>query len=158
MIDMEKNNFIMKPIGIVKSKYREPSELHFACKEGKLTETISEILLKDEFAEGLHRIDEFSHLWIIYLLDKAARTEMKTYPGPSSIKDLPKAGIFATRSQYRPNKIALRLVRFIKKTGNIITVGGLDAINGSKVIDIKPYISHFDLPENFIEPKWCKWK
>jgi len=154
---MEEGKFLMKPIGTVKSEYKKPSDLHFACEKGKRAESISEIILKDEFAEGLFRTDEFSHLWIIYFLDRAERTEIKTHPGPSSMKNLPKAGIFATRSQYRPNKIALRLVRFIKKTKNVITVGGLDAINKSKVIDIKPYVSHFDLPENFTEPEWYKW-
>ena len=154
---MKDEKFLMKPIGIVKSKYKEPSELHFACRKGKKSETVSDIILKDEFLEGLKKIGEFSHLWIIYLLDEAERTEMKTHPGPSSMNNLPEAGIFATRSQYRPNKIALRLVNLIKVNGNSITVKGLDAIDGSKVIDIKPYVSHFDFPEKFTEPKWYKW-
>ncbi len=157
MITMEENNLLMKSIGIVKSKYIRPSDLHFACEKGKHAETISDIIINDEFVEGLDKINEFSHLWILYILDKADRVEIKTHPGPASMKDLPKAGIFATRSQYRPNNIALRLVRLVKRDNNILTVNGLDAINGSKILDIKPYVSHFDLPEKFNEPEWYKW-
>jgi tRNA-Thr(GGU) m(6)t(6)A37 methyltransferase TsaA len=96
-------------------------------------------------------------LWVIYQLHEANRVELKTYPGPLSVKSLSKVGVFASRSQYRPNNIALRLAKIIEVRKNTIKVSGLDAIDGSPIMDIKPYISHFDRPEKFKEADWYKW-
>ena len=148
----------MMPIGTVCSGFKHPSELRFACRDGKNTKSISTIILNKELVDGLYRIEGFSHLWIMFVLHKADKIELKTYPGPKDLKGLPKAGVFATRSQYRPNHIALRLVKLLKVENNLITVNGLDAIDGSSVIDIKPFIPHFDLPEDIKEPDWYKWK
>jgi len=151
-------NITLEPIGVVESEFKKPKDLHFACRDGKHAQTISRIIINDEFSSAISGIDEFSHLWILFILDKADRIELTTYPGPADVKGLPKKGVFATRSQYRPNHIALRLVEFVKLEGNVLTVKGLDAIYGSKVIDIKPFVSHFDLPGNFREPEWYKWE
>ena len=112
-----KENFLF--IGTVKSEFENPSDLHFACEKGKNTKTVSKIIINSGFTKGLERIEEFSHLWVLYHLDRASGVEIVTHPGPAFMKNLPKAGIFATRSQYRPSKIALRLVKFIKRLENI---------------------------------------
>ena len=152
------NEFTVKPIGIVRSEYKKPSDLHFACREGRNARTVSDIVINDEFSCGLEGLSEFSHIWVMFLLHEAKRIEMKTYPGPKSISGLELKGIFATRSQYRPNHIALRLVKLTGINGNVVTVESLDAIDGSRVIDIKPFITHFDLPEKICEPDWCRWQ
>ncbi|MCX8179732.1 MAG: SAM-dependent methyltransferase [Candidatus Aenigmarchaeota archaeon] len=82
---------------------------------------------------------------------------METYPAPMTIKNLPKVGVFASRSQYRPNKIALRLVKLEKIEKNVLYVKGLDAINKTPVIDIKPYIKEFDRPLKFKQAPWYCW-
>lgn len=82
---------------------------------------------------------------------------MLTHPGPPGVKDIPKVGVFASRSQYRPNPIALRLVKLIRIQENILHVEGLDAINESVVLDIKPYIDGFDRPGEFKVADWYSW-
>lgn len=147
-----------EPIGYVSSRFRKPGDLVFACEKGLVASTESQINVMEKFLAGLDGLRNFSHLWVIYWLHRAERTELRTHPGPPSIKGLPKAGVFATRSQYRPNKIALRLARIVEVRKNTITVSGLDAIDGSLVLDVKPYVSHFDRPERFKEAEWYRWK
>jgi len=153
---MKKTELKLRPIGYVSSKFQNPKNLEFACEKGLSAKTTSKLIIRDEFLTGLDGLKKFSHLWIIYYLHKANRIESKTYPGPSSVKNLPKTGIFATRSQYRPNHIALRLTK-IKKIGeNTIEVIGLDAVDGSPILDIKPYVSYFDRPKNFKTASWYR--
>ena len=150
-------NVVFKPIGFVKSKFENPSDITFACEKGLKTELMSKIIIDDEFSKGLKDLDRLSHIFVIYHLNKVEKNELLTYPGPPSIKNLPKVGVFASRSQYRPNPIALRLVKLIKVEGNEVYVQGLDAINKSPVLDIKPYVGGFDRPEKFKEAEWYEW-
>jgi len=144
-------------IGKVSSQFKSPKELHFACERGRLAETESEIVLDERLSKGLAGIEDFSHIWVIYFLHDANRIEMKTHPGPPEIEGLPKVGVFASRSQYRPNHIALRLVELSKVESNKLHIKGLDAIDGTPVLDIKPFIPHFDKPENERIANWYKW-
>ncbi len=146
-----------EPIGIIQSEFKNPEELIFACEKGLDTDTESEIIIDEHFEEGLKGLKEFSHIFVIYYLDQANKIELSTHPGPPSETSLPKVGVFASRSQYRPNHIALRLVQLLKIDANRIHVKGLDAVNGSKVLDIKPYIKGFDRPEQFKTASWYDW-
>lgn len=143
----------MQEIGHVNSGFKEPEELKVACREGRLFSAESEIVLTCGHPEMLKGLEHFSHAWILYHLHRAGRVEPVTHPGPAGMK-LPKAGVLASRSQYRPNHIALRLVQIVKVKEGSVKVKGLDAIDGSPVLDIKPYVTHFDLPEN---PKVAEW-
>lgn len=147
----------LSPIGFTSSEFKNPRDLVFACKKGLETKTISKIIINKEFKEGLNGLDNFSHLFIIYLLNKAKKIELKTHPGPPNQKELPRVGVFASRSQYRPNHLALRLVRLIKIIDTTLYVEGLDAINGSKILDIKPYVHGFDRPKEFTTAYWYDW-
>jgi len=153
---MRRTNEI-RPIGRVVSVFKNPEELEFACEEGLHTEMESEIVLRSDLRPALEGLKEFSHIWVIYMLDRARKTEMRTHPGPPKIKDLPKVGVFASRSQYRPNHLALRLVELLEIDGNRLIVRGLDAINNSPVLDIKPYVPYFDLPEKPRVADWYRW-
>ena len=146
----------LTPIGTVTADYHEPKALIFACEQGLKTKTHSTITLNPAYQEGLQGLEAFSHLFVLYHLDKADKIELVTHPGPPSVT-LPRVGVFASRSQYRPNHIALRLVKLLKVAGNTLTVEGLDAINGSKVLDIKPYVKGFDRPEPFTTASWYDW-
>jgi len=150
-------NIQITPIGIVKSKLIKPQDAHFCCEDGLKSKNISEIIINEEFVEGLKGLEEFSHAFVIYHLNKADRIETITQPGPSSIKNLKKVGIFASRSQYRPNHLALRLTKIVKIKNNTISCQGLDAINNSKIYDIKPYISGFDRPDKYSMANWYYW-
>ena len=144
----------LRPIGKVNSDFKKPEDLHFACEQGRFANTHSSIEIQPEFSECLKGIDKFSNLWVLYYLHHADRVENITYPGPKSIKNLEMVGSFASRSQYRPNHIALRLVSLLKLHKNIVMVNGLDAIDGTPVLDIKPYIPYFDYSK---EPKIAQW-
>ena len=144
----------MKPIGRVSSEIRSPGKMVFACERGREADNISRIIVSKKYMDGLAGLEKFSHLWVIYSLHLAKRVEMKTHPGPPSMKNLQRAGIFASRSQYRPNKIALRLAALQKIEGNVLTVRGLDAVDGTPVLDIKPYVPHFDEPESPVVAEW----
>jgi len=151
------NNITFSPIGHAVSEFERPQDFVFACENGLKTENTSVIVIDDKYSEGLNGLEEFSHIFVIYFLDKAEKIELTTHPGPPSVKNLPRVGVFASRSQYRPNPIALRLVRLIKVEENKLYVEGLDAANGSPVLDIKPYVAGFDRPENFKTASWYGW-
>lgn len=149
-------HFEFESIGVVESEYDQPQDLIFACEKGLDTETYSRIVLNERYVSGLRGLEEFSHLFVMFHLDRAAKIEILTHPGPPDIK-LPKVGVFASRSQYRPNHIALRLVKILKVENGVISVKGLDAVNGSKVIDIKPYVPGFDRPQEYKAASWYTW-
>jgi tRNA-Thr(GGU) m(6)t(6)A37 methyltransferase TsaA len=145
----------MQPIGKVFSGFTDPKELREACSKGRHFAAESEIAVdgKEEMLRGL---SGFSHAWVLFHLHKANRVEPVTHPGPPGMKSLPKVGVLASRSQYRPNHIALRLVELISVEGKRVRVRGLDAIDGSPVLDIKPYVQHFDRPDNPKEAEWYR--
>jgi len=94
---------------------------------------------------------------VLYFLNQATKLELLAHPGPPTEINLPKVGVFASRSQYRPNHIALRLVKLVKIENNVLHVEGLDAINSSKVLDVKPYVKGFDRPDKFYTANWYDW-
>ena len=147
----------IEPIGTVSSKFKEPKELVFACEKGLKTKSYSTITIDERYTDGLTGLEEFSHIFVIYHLDKAQHVEIMTHPGLPLDDSLKKVGVFASRSQYRPNHLALRLVRIMKVGTNTIDVLGLDAIDGSQVIDIKPYVKGFDRPEEYKTASWYGW-
>lgn len=148
---------IFKPIGFVKSDFKNPKDTIVCCEKGLKATNISKIEIFGKYIKGLSGIEKFLHIFVLYYFNKIKKSELVTYPGPLSIKNLPQVGIFACRSQYRPNPIALRLVKLIKKQNNELIVKGLDAINNSPVLDIKPYVTGFDRPNKFKEASWYQW-
>jgi tRNA-Thr(GGU) m(6)t(6)A37 methyltransferase TsaA len=147
----------LSPIGMVVSKLNNPKDTAFVCEKGKKAKIISQIIISKQFVKGLKGLAKFSHIWVIYFLDKINTIELITHPGPPSIKNLPKVGVFASRSQYRPNPIALKLVKLIAINKNKLIVQGLDAINSSPVLDIKPYVPGFDKLEETKIGRWYNW-
>lgn len=116
--------------------------------------TISQIIIKEQFAEGLQRIEGFSHLFVLFYLNQIGsqqRQILKVHPRGRT--DLPLMGVFAVRTMFRPNPIGLTLVELVKVEGNVLTVKGLDAFNNSPVLDIKPY-DHWDTAKNVRVPDW----
>ena len=146
-----------EPIGTVMSDFKKPEDLRIACKEGKDFQGVGRIFLNEHLKNGLEGLSEFSHLWIIYYLNLVEKIEMTAHPGPPDIGNLPDVGIFASRSQYRPNHIALRLVKLLDINENVLEVEGLDAVDGSHVLDIKPFVKGFDYPDNPKTAEWYRW-
>ena len=145
-------NMTVKPIGVVRSEVKEKQEPGFDWWKIE-----SEIRVDPKLADGLHSIEEFSHLMIICWMDRAtdpAKMVLKVHP--RGRHDLPPVGVFTSRSPYRPNPLGKTTVKLLEHNGNIIKVKGLDAIDGTPVIDIKPYIPDYDSAPNATAPKWTQ--
>ncbi len=116
----------------------------------------SKIMLNKEYnADSLKGIEDFSHLEILFLFHKVKDEKIERGARhPRNLEHLPETGIFAQRGKNRPNKIGLTTVKLIKVAGTSLYVKGLDAINGTPVIDIKPVMKQF-LPKGEVkQPKW----
>jgi tRNA-Thr(GGU) m(6)t(6)A37 methyltransferase TsaA len=138
------------PIGVVRNDFEEEIPEGYEKQH-------SEIVLGEEFSEALHRIEENSHIVVLFWMDRVEekrRKKMKIHP--KGRKDLPLMGVLATRTPHRPNPIGVRAVKLIGKKKNVLKVEGLDALNGSPVLDIKPYSIKHDLVENAKVPWWAK--
>ena len=147
-----------KPIGRVKCEFKKPKEIEFTCELGLKCSNVSEIILDPKFKTGLEGLHKFSHAFVLFHIHRVTRMELKTYPAPLSIKNLQSVGVFASRSQYRPNPIGLRLVKILRVHKNKIVVQGLDAIDGTPVLDIKPYVPGFDRPAEVNTAIWYHWQ
>jgi tRNA-Thr(GGU) m(6)t(6)A37 methyltransferase TsaA len=126
-----------KPIGIINSPYRIKGD---SPRQGRFSDELSKITVFDEYVEGLHDIEKHEYLFILYWLDRAEDYKLKVVP-PGKTKE---QGLFSTRAPVRPNPVALCLVKLIEIEGNVLTVKWLDALNGSPLIDIKPFLHEID--------------
>ena len=126
----------LAPIGIVRSQYTNTAEIPKGL--GAQHEASGIIEVHPEFEDGLKDIEGFSHLYVIWVFDRAHGSSLTAYP-PSD--DRPH-GVFATRSPERPNPIGLTVVTLIGRDGPNLRVRGIDMLDGTPVIDIKPYLSN----------------
>lgn len=139
-----------KPIGIVKSIIKEQIDQDW----GKVT---SYIVLKEEYAAGLKGLKNFSHIIVIFHMHKARfNPQTDLVRRPQGRKDMPKLGIFTQRAKHRPNPIGVTSVALIGIRKKILKVKGLDAIDGTPVLDIKPYFPQFDHISRPLVPSWVK--
>jgi tRNA (adenine37-N6)-methyltransferase len=116
---------------------------------------VSEIHLKAEFVAGLQGIEQFSHLVILYFMHCADfDPEMDLVRRPRGRADMPMLGIFAQRARHRPAPIGISTVELIAVDSGVLEVRGLDAIDGTPVLDVKPYFPVFDRAENATVPDW----
>ncbi|MBS7643376.1 tRNA (N6-threonylcarbamoyladenosine(37)-N6)-methyltransferase TrmO [Candidatus Bathyarchaeota archaeon] len=117
---------------------------------------VSEIIIEKRLMEALDGIEGFSHIHVLYWADRLPRRKRPLKIHPKHREDMPLLGVFATRSAYRPNPIGLTTVKLLKREGRVLRVKGLDAFDGTPVIDIKPYIIHSDAILNAKNPKWSQ--
>ncbi len=129
--------FDLRPIGVVRSPYRRDGD---APRQGRLSAEVSNIEIFPEYEDGLKGIESFSYLIILYWLDRAKRDKLLARPCHSDEE----RGVFATRSPNRPNPIGLCVVKLLEKKGRFLKVIWLDALDGSPIIDIKPYVPDID--------------
>jgi tRNA-Thr(GGU) m(6)t(6)A37 methyltransferase TsaA len=128
--------FTMQAIGIVSSPFSETSQIPKGCGARHEAEGTLEIL--QEFEQGLTDIEGFSHLYVIWVFDRAAGYELIGTPPTDSRPH----GVFATRSPKRPNPIGLTVVRLLGREGRRLRVAGVDMLDGTPILDIKPYLSN----------------
>lgn len=116
---------------------------------------VSELVLDERYTDALDGIEDYSHLIIIFWLDKAGPIK-SLKDNVQGRKDLPVAGIFARRGPSRPNPVGVSAVALLGREKNVLRVQALDAIDGTPIIDIKPYTPAFDSIKNARIPEWCK--
>lgn len=159
---MPEPTFTMRPIGFARTPFTDTKQISKGIGAKHTREGTLQIL--PEFEEGLLDIEGFSHLFVIWVFDRSTDYELT---GAPPTDDRPH-GVFATRSPRRPNPIALTVVRLIERDGNRLTVRGVDMLDGSPILDIKPYLS--SVPADELRRGWiaeaesrsgrgedCKW-
>ncbi len=101
---------------------------------------IATLEIDKEYTLGLKDLEGFSHIYLIYYFHEAVRTELEVIP----FMDTQERGVFATRSPLRPSHIGLSITKVLSIDDNIVTIKGIDVLDGTPLIDIKPYIPQFD--------------
>ncbi len=140
----------LNAIGIVKNIRKEIEDDHWGG-------IVSVIELSEAFQEdALFQIEEFSHAEIIYYFHLVEENKIETGARhPRNNKDWPKAGIFAQRGKNRPNRLGATIVKVLKREGTQLFVQGLDAIDGTPILDIKPVMKEFLPREEVSQPAWA---
>jgi len=133
-------NVIYHPIGVVHSPYKQPEGTPIQPGASEMRATIE---IFPGYAEGLKDLDGFAHIYVLFHLHLAKCRSLIVTP----FLDSESHGIFATRAPGRPNPIGISVVCLEKITGNILYVRNIDILDGSPVLDIKPYIPQFDVFE-----------
>lgn len=142
----------LKAIGLVRNKVKKAPGRHHDWE--KIT---SEILVDESLTEAMDGLEDFSHIIVLCWMHEASR-QLPCKIHPRRNPKLPLVGFFATRSPSRPNPVGETTVELLQRKGNILKVKGLDAIDGTPVIDIKPYIPGYDSVENARAPEWISKK
>lgn len=127
----------LRPVGVVRSTFKEPSDLPppaFAPPRF-FERSTGEIEIFPEFEPGLEGLEGFSHVIVLFHFHRAGAAKLKVVP-PGESKP---RGVFATRSPHRPNPLGLSVLRLLGRHGRVLRVSGLDLIDGTPVLDIKPY-------------------
>lgn len=130
----------MRPIGVIRSPFREREGM--PIQPTGATGVMGSVELHPDYAEGLADLDGFSHVVLIYVFDKSVGFDLKVVP---FMDDTPR-GLFATRAPRRPNPIGLSVVRLESIEGTTLEVEGLDVLDETPLLDIKPYVPAFDAP------------
>lgn len=139
------------PLGIIHTPFKTVENIPIQPAVRKDIEGRIEVF--NEYKEGLSDLDGFSHIYIIFYLHKSRSYKLKVVP----FLDTVERGIFSTRSPSRPNPIGLSVVEIVSVKDNIINIKGIDMLDGTPLIDIKPYVPEFESAEN-IRKGWLEGK
>jgi tRNA (adenine37-N6)-methyltransferase len=138
----------MKPVGFIRSPYSETKQIPKGLGATHTMEGILEV--QPEFENGLQDIEGFSHLMLIWIFHQAEGYELV---GKTPTDDRPH-GVFSTRSPRRPNPLGLTTVELVRREGNLLHLRGVDMLNGTPVLDIKPYMS--SVPPDQLRRGWLE--
>lgn len=138
-------NITLKPIGFAKNKQKD----HF----GGWNKVVTDLVIDKEFEEALLGLKDYSHVVVIYWLSEVKSCELRHVP-QGKISKVPEVGIFACRCSQRPNPIGISTVKLVKIKENLVKVRGLDVINNTPILDIKPYTPQYDFVRNVKVPAW----
>ena len=137
-----------RAIGVVRNRVNE-------SRPDGWEDVRSDIILRDDLAEALDPVDGFSHVIVVFDFDRVpeAVRRLRVVVGNEEVP--PERGVLATRSQLRPNGIGVSVVEVVHRRKGVLRVRGLDALNGSPVLDIKPYLPEYDAVPEAILPPWA---
>lgn len=128
----------VEPIGVIRTPFSSLEDMPIQPGGGR--DVLGELLIEPRYCEGLADLDGFSHLYLIYLFHRAAGTKMRVIP---FLDDRPR-GVFATRAPVRPNHIGLSVVELVEVRDCKVKIRNIDVLDGTPLLDIKPYIEQFD--------------
>jgi tRNA (adenine37-N6)-methyltransferase len=140
----------LRAIGTIRNGYQEKPETPWE-------EIVSEIVVDEALEEALDGIERFSHIHVLFWLDRSEDergSHLRLHP--QRREDLPEVGIFATRAMFRPNPIGLTSVRLLGRDRNVLRVLGIDALDGTPLLDLKPYLTRGDAWPEATSPDWIK--
>ena len=147
---MAKTEF--NPIGIIKTPFKTREDVPIQSTGGQDVEAVLEI--KPEYAAGLDDLEGFSHLLLVYHLHLSEGYELKVVPFADTVE----RGVFATRAPRRPNPIGVSVVRLDRIEGNRVYISGVDMVDGTPLLDIKPCVPHlYPSPED-VSMGWLEGK
>jgi tRNA-Thr(GGU) m(6)t(6)A37 methyltransferase TsaA len=133
--------FTMRPIGVIHSPFTDKKQTPI---QPVRSQAIGQVEVYPEFAEGLQDVEGFSHIILLYAFHQSEGYSLRVKP----FLDDQLRGLFATRYPCRPNPIGLSIVRLIARHDNILEIEGVDVLDGTPLLDIKPYVPDFDVREN----------
>jgi tRNA-Thr(GGU) m(6)t(6)A37 methyltransferase TsaA len=131
-------DFVMVPIGVIRTPFGEEDEIPI---QPVFSQATGQVEVFAEFSDGLDGIEGMSHVILLYLLDRSEGYSLRVKP----FLDDRMRGLFATRHPRRPNPIGLSVVRLLGRQGACLEVEGIDVLDGTPLLDIKPYVPDFDL-------------
>ena len=138
---MAKDEIIFQPIGMIHSPHQELAGM--PIQPASAAGVKGTVVVDPAFEEGLTDLEEFSHVILVYYFHQAKSPEMLVKPFLDDVK----RGVFATRAPRRPNGIGISVVELLAVEGNILCVENLDVLDGTPLLDIKPYVPEFDKQE-----------
>jgi tRNA-Thr(GGU) m(6)t(6)A37 methyltransferase TsaA len=142
----------MNHIAIIKSPFCSLENMPVQPRGAK--DIYATIEFKKEFQDGLKDLDGFSHIYLIYYFHKVKKYKLQVIP--FNDKTNTKRGVFSTRTPMHPNLIGLSIVELVNIKDNIVTIKGVDILDGTPLLDIKPYIENFDKIDGFTKSGWMK--
>ncbi|RRS30542.1 MAG: S-adenosyl-L-methionine-binding protein [Epsilonproteobacteria bacterium (ex Lamellibrachia satsuma)] len=145
-------NFTLKQIATIRSPFCDLVNMPVQPKGAK--EVYATIEFEKEYEEGLKDLDGFSHVYLIYHFHKVKEPKLSVVP--FNDKTNTPRGVFSTRTPMHPNGLGLSVVELVKVEENIVTIKGVDILDGTPLLDIKPYIENFDKVETEVRSGWMK--
>jgi tRNA-Thr(GGU) m(6)t(6)A37 methyltransferase TsaA len=130
--------YTMKPIGVIHSPFTDKSQTPIQASRSR---AVGQVEVYPEFSEGLQDVEGFSHLILLYTFHCSSGYTLRVKP----FLDDQWRGLFATRYPCRPNPLGLSVVRLLERRDNVLEIEGVDVLDGTPLLDIKPYVPDFDV-------------
>ncbi len=135
----------LKTIGVAKNHEQD----HF----GGWNKVVTDLVMNKEYKEALEGLEDYSHLIVVYWMHEVTTCDIRHVP-QGKVGEVPKVGILACRCPQRPNPIGITTTQIISIKDNVVTVRGLDVINDTPILDIKPYTPQYDAAQDAKVPEW----